>query len=48
MYKRDKNTEEHKALREVIIGPVETAFNNNLSVQVIKTNKANGEMCQIS
>jgi len=48
MHKRDSHTEEHFALREAILGPIEEAFKNGMEVQVIKTNKANGEMCQIS
>jgi len=48
MHKRDSHTEEHFALRECILGPIEEAFKNGMEVQVIKTNKANGEMCQIS
>lgn len=48
MYKREKNSVEHQALRNVIIGPVEEAFKRKCAVQVLKTNKANGEMCQIS
>ena len=48
MFKRTQNSKEHQALRDVIIGPVEDAFDKNMKVQVLKTNKANGEMCQIS
>lgn len=48
MHKRSQHSDEHAALRETIIGPIEEAFRNGYSVQVLKTNKANGENCQIS
>jgi len=48
MHKRSEGSEEHFALREIILGPIEEAFRNGMQVEVLKTNKANGENCQIS
>jgi hypothetical protein len=40
--------EDDKALRNVILGPVEDSFNKGEQVTLLKTNKANGECAQVS